>query len=66
VSDILICLKAITTNGHTDAINFRLAGSHGADKIGVGHFAAQRDLVWFEEDHGVLADDDSGGRTIFG
>ena len=53
-TDVLISVEAVATHNHADAIRFRLAGAHGADKGGVCILATSRDLMWFDENHSVV------------
>ena len=34
--DVLICVQFIATNYHSDTVDFRLVGTHGANKVSVG------------------------------
>ncbi len=54
-ADILISVEAVATNGHAETVDFRFAGTHGTNEVGVRDFAAMRDLVGQDENHGVVA-----------
>lgn len=59
-ADVLIGVKAIATHRHADAEDFSLAGTHGADKVCIGHFATSGDLMGKNENHGVVSKDAIG------
>ena len=46
-ADVLVCVNLVTADSHSDAIYFRLIGSHCAYKVCVRDFANCRYLMWF-------------------
>lgn len=44
-ADILVSVETVATNSHADAVGFGFARPHGADKVGIGNFAASRNLM---------------------
>jgi hypothetical protein len=54
-TDILVGVKAITTNSHADSEELSFARLHRADKGGIRYFAASRDLMWEDEHNCVVA-----------
>jgi hypothetical protein len=54
-TDILICVKTITTNCHADSEDLCFARMHCADKVGVSYIAASRDLMSENEHNCVVA-----------
>ena len=64
---VLVGIEAIAADGDADAVDLGLARAHGTNDGGVGDFAACRDLVWADEEHGVVAGDMLvENRTLFG
>ena len=53
-ADILIGVKAVTTNSHSDSVDFRLVWTHSAYKIAVGDFAVWWYLLRLDEEYGVV------------
>jgi hypothetical protein len=64
--DILVGVKAITTNSHADWEDLSFARLHCADKVGIQYFAASRDLMWEDEHNCVVAKNDivNGARFM--
>ena len=56
-TNILKGIETVTADGHANAARFGFAGSHGADKVGIGDFATGRDFGRENEEHGVVAKD---------
>ena len=56
-ADTLESVKMVATDSHANATWFCFAGSHGADKVGIGDFATMRDLGGENEKHRVVAED---------
>ena len=54
-TDILVGVKAITTNRHADSEDLSFARLHRADKVGIRYFATSRDLMWKYEHNRVVA-----------
>ena len=45
-ANVLKSIEApVTANSHANSVGFRLAGAHGADKGGIGDYAASGNLV---------------------
>ena len=44
-ANILVSIKEIATDSHSNAPRFGFSGSHRADKLRVGHFPVMRDLA---------------------
>jgi hypothetical protein len=54
-TDILVGVKAITTNRHVDSEDLSFARLHCADKVGILYFATSRDLMWEDEHNRVVS-----------
>ena len=63
-ADVLVGVKLVTADSHSDTIDFRLIGSHCAYKVCVGNFATRRYLVWFDKKYGLGAVDDGRVRAL--
>ena len=53
--DILIGIKAVATNSHSDSVDFRLVWVHSANKIAVSDFAVWWYLLWLDEEYCVVS-----------
>ena len=48
-ADILIGVKFITTNYHTDLVDLGIIGSHGANKVGTSNFSTSWYLMGLDK-----------------
>jgi hypothetical protein len=64
-TDILVGVKAITTNRHEASEDFSFARLHRADKVGIRYFAASRDLMWEDEHNRVVSKNGIVNRARF-
>jgi hypothetical protein len=64
-TDILVGVKAITTNRHADLEDLSFARLHRADKVGIRYFVASRDLMWEDEHNRVVSKNGIVNRARF-
>jgi hypothetical protein len=64
-SNVLVSVEAIAADCRSDAIDFGFARAHGTNECNVSDFAACRDLVGFNEKHGVVANNLLTVRSVF-
>jgi hypothetical protein len=65
-ANVLIGVKFIATDRHTDAVRFSFTRSHGADEVGIGYLATGGDLIRTNKENGLIANNVIGSGTIFG
>ena len=64
-SNVLKRIETVAANRHANAVGFRLARAHAADKSCIGDFAASGNLVRADKKHGAIAENPSAGSAIF-